>query len=133
MPRIVRWLTSFVVGAAVAFAPIGIGVAQADPPAEESECVRTGAGRRIVCTGGTIADGHGTNVNVCTYDDVLGVFGWGTANELVCVATNEHRGYLGTAPGACERTLGIEKPHACVNGREGCLVWVLSVRVLCHL
>jgi len=102
-----------------------------EPTADVEACARTSSGRRLACL--TVhADGDGrADGALCAYDDVLGLLGWGLQRELSCVETTRDWGFV-SAPGVCERSLGIDKPHACVNGRDECLLWVMSVRVVCR-
>jgi len=96
-----------------------------------SACTTTPTGRRIACVD-VSADGDGTAGGVlCVYDDALGVFGWGAGGDALCLATTSDWGYVGGA-GACARVLGTDRPQACVNGRDGCLLWVMSVRMVCR-
>ncbi len=102
-----------------------------DPNGETSACAFTGSGQRLACFH-VNADGDANASGwLCAYDDAIGIFGWGLGGELTCVETTDDWGYV-SGPGVCERTLGIDEPHTCVNGKDQCLLWVMSVRVVCH-
>lgn len=131
MRRFCRRLASLTLGAAIALVPFGAAQAEPEPAPQASNCARTGTGRRIVCFG-VSTTGDWAGATVCTYDDALGMLGWGLSRELTCLNANEDEGYLSQAPGACERSFGSDRPDACVNGRDRCLVWVLSVRIVCR-
>lgn len=102
------------------------------PSVEASVCATASGGRRLACVevaddGDRRADG-----TLCAYDDALGIFGWGFGDELVCVETTEDWGYV-PGPGVCERTFGLDEPQVCVNGNDQCLLWVMSIRVVCEV
>lgn len=95
-------------------------------------CATTASGRRLACMQ-VHRDADGTADGVaCVYDDALGIFGWGFRRALTCVETTEDWGFIGGA-GLCERSLGLDRPDACVNGRDECLLWVWGLQVVCRV
>lgn len=102
-----------------------------DPTVEASACATALGGRQLACVH-VAADSDGrAQGSVCGYDHVLGLFGWGFQDELVCVETTEDWGYV-SGPGVCERTFGLDEPQVCVNGRDRCALWVMGVRIVCE-
>jgi hypothetical protein len=94
-------------------------------------CTTTPTGRRIACMQ-VAADDDGTAAGVlCIYDDALGVFGWGAGRDALCMETTSDWGYV-SGGGVCTRVLGTDRPQACVNGRDQCVLWVMSVRLVCR-
>jgi hypothetical protein len=99
--------------------------------AHADACATTSTGRRIACISVHDDLDARPDATVCLYDDLLGVFGWAQQRDVLCVESVEDWGFV-SGSGVCTRLLGTDRPQACVNGRERCALWVLSIRIACR-